>query len=49
VGRSIHEEIDEVRFWSAKAPFEPGNQLLFPLNLVRELDMLREKNYIEKQ
>ena len=40
------EEIDEVRFWSAKALFEPGNQALFTPNLVRELDMLREKNYI---
>ena len=40
------EEIDEVRFWSAKALFEPGNQVLFTPNLVRELDMLREKNYI---
>ena len=40
------EEIDEVRFWSAQALFEPGNQALFTPNLVRELDMLREKNFI---
>ena len=39
-------EIDEVRFWSAKALFEPGNQVLFTPNLVAELELLREKNFI---
>ena len=40
------EEIDEVRFWSAKSLFEPGNQALFTPNLVRELELLREHHLI---